>query len=722
MKKKHYILLITGIIVIGSIVILLLPPSRFNLRGSFRESKRIYDRNGILLREIIGDEGGVMRWASVDSINTFMIEAAIFSEDRHFYSHPGIDIGALLRAFTQLITKRRFISGGSTITMQVARLSYPIRHWNTFMRKIAEIMLALKIDLWLTKDEIMEIYLNRVYFGNMLYGIEAASQCYYGKSPAELSEKEVLILINSIQAPSTCNPLHTQKIIKKADRMAQMMYENGLMDDSQMRSYSKESNDAMPIHFTFRAPHVTDRIIYEMNGREWREVYSTIDIELQESLEKTIKTTLKQFENRNLSNGGIIVIHAQSGAILALVGSMSYFDDSIDGQFNTVYGFRSPGSSLKPFTYALGLMNGYNACTMIKDEPLYFSEPFGDYKPENYDFKFHGDVPFRQALGCSYNIPAVKVLNSIGYNKLYTILMKMGFNNHGHKAEHYGLAITLGSMSVDLYHLANAYTLFPNLGVMKKARLIDSVLTVSNSVEYMKSDSIRIIPQWTAFIIADILTDNNARMPAFEEENPFKLPFYAGVKTGTSKNYKDNLSLGFTGNYVIGVWAGNNNNQPMLNVSGITGAGVLFRHTVMEMYERYELGLRPSAPDSIVLMDICTHTGLLAGSECRNTRTEYIYKFNIPDVCHQCSGHDSNNDRNTFIEYPDNGDIFVIAPDIDINTQAIRISVKGLRDEDELFIDGTAVSSELWILKPGVHIIIAKRDGEIIDSIQFEVR
>lgn len=721
MNREHYAVIIAAVIFAGGIILLLMPPSRFALRGSFHESKRIFDRNGILLREIISDEGGVMRWVSLDEMPSFLIKAAVFSEDKRFYSHPGIDITALLRALIQYTRTGHIVSGGSTITMQAARLTYPIRNWHPLIRKIAEIILAIKIDLWLTKEEIIEIYLNRVYFGNMLYGIEAASQGYYGKRPALLNEKEILVLINSLQSPSVCNPLHKSAVLRRADRMAFMMNDAGIMDDEQLISYSMTHNEAMTVHFIFRAPHVTDRIIAEMNNVAWKDIYATIDIDIQETMEKTIKTTLKQFESRHLSNGGIIVIDAKNGAIMALVGSVSYFNDSIDGQFNTVYGYRSPGSSLKPFTYALGLMNGYNACTMIDDEPVYFREIYGDYKPENYDFSYHGPVSLRQALGCSYNIPAVKVLNSIGYNKLYTLLLKMGFNDHGHKAEHYGLAVTLGSMSADLYHIANAYTIFPNLGVYREARLIDSFITIQGNTHVLTSDTMRILPQWTAFVIADILADNNARMPAFDEENPFRLPFYTGVKTGTSKNYKDNLSIGFTGRYVVGIWAGNNDNSPMVNVSGITGAGVLFRHTVIALYERMDIGVRPDMPDSLSYVIICVKTGLTAGDVCRNTRNEYIYNGNIPGVCRICN-EGKTDEGDALIVYPDNGDIFVIDPDIDIHAQAIRIKADGLSDNDHLFIDGMEFDNELWELKRGIHIITIRRDGVLMDSCTFRVQ
>lgn len=708
--KLRILLFAAAVLNILLILLIILPPF-YPTEADF-SSKRIYDRNGILIREILSDEEGVSVWTTLDSIPSYTLQTFIFKEDKRFHRHWGVDIAALMRSVFLNMKERRIVSGASTITMQVCRMIFPIRRYPVILRKAAEILLSLKMELWKSKDDILELYMNRAYFGNMLYGIESASRMYFAKPAAQLSLKESAILACVLQAPSIFNPYEYEEMNERADMLLDEMMESGIISAEQNNLAKAESPDYMEFRLAFSAPHFTDMVLAS-GMTDGKDIHTTLDIELQEYVNDLVKTTIEQFSGKDVNNAAVMVMDARTGDILAMSGSADYFNNEIMGQYNAVFGIRSPGSSLKPFTYALALMNGYSASSIIIDEPVYFKEPYGDYKPENYDMTFHGPVSMRTALACSYNVPAVKVLNDIGYTKLYELLTGMGFPVQG-KPEQYGLAITLGSYCVRLYDLVRAYTVFPNMGIMTVPRML-----MEDSITQEK-----ILPDYAAYIISDILSDNDARIPAFGSENPFKLPFYAGVKTGTSKNYKDNFAVGFTDRYVVGVWVGNNDQKPMRDVSGITGAGALFRNVMIALREKYRTGSRPAMPESVERKKACAKSGELAGTQCPDTYME-LFPTDYKRICSECGAEDHQIMEKAYIDYPDEGDIFVMDNDIEEIYQQLGIRLKNISEGMIVIIDGKSyIASDkiLWQLSRGIHSILLEENGNITDSISFEVR
>lgn len=708
---RKILLYAAAVLTAAGVIILLWPPSAGN--SSRFLSKRIYDRNGVLIRELLSDEEGVSKWVSIDSLPEYTKLAFIIKEDRNFEKHWGVDYPALLRSAVINLKKGRIVSGASTITMQVSRMTYPIKSYPVLLRKILEIFIAGKMEMWKDKEQILETYLNRMYFGNMIHGIESASIMYFGKSAVNLSIKESAILACIPQAPSLFNPYVSDELEKRADGLIDELQDNGIISAEQCMLAKKEEPDYARFRLTFNAPHFTDMVLALQRDDEKCDIYTTLDLNLQKYIQDIVSTTLLQFADREVNNAAVMIMDAQNGDILAMCGSADYFNDEIGGKYNAVFGIRSPGSALKPFTYALALMNGYNASSIIIDEPVYFKEPYGDYKPENYDKSFHGPVSLRRALACSYNVPAVILLNSIGYTKLYELLMKLDFPAGG-KPEQYGLAITLGSYCVRLYDLVRAYSVFPNLGIMTQPRMF-----VSDSV--LRKEA---IPEYSAYIISDILSDNEARAPAFNRENPFKLPFFAGVKTGTSKNYKDNFAIGFTERYIIGVWVGNNNQRPMQDVSGITGAGALFRNIVIALREMYDTGSRPVMPSGVKYGDACALSGQPAGPYCRNTFRE-LFRQGVIEQCGICAGISDVSRDKAYIDYPDEGDIFVPDNDIDRENQKLTVRIKGAEETMIVKIDEqeySAVERIIFQLEKGAHTISLYDSEKVIDRISFEVR
>jgi penicillin-binding protein 1C len=703
----------------------LIPVNKCKARGVNEWSRRIYDRNSILLREIPSSEYFVSSWTPIDSIPEYVLKCFVQKEDKRFYSHFGIDILSMARALRQNIKNRRIISGASTITMQTARIIYSLQQ-PKLIRKILEILYSIKLEIHLTKREILEIYLNRTHFGNNIYGIASTSETYFSKSAASLSLKEASMLAVTLQAPSVYNPIVNRRSSEMADALLKEMASDNIISSEEYGRAVKEKAEANKEKLKFRLPHLCDRVIFELKDKKWIKAFTSADCALQEELEEIIKTSLDPLEDMNVTNGSIMITDSRTGDVLVMIGSKEYFSDNIDGQYNACYGMRSPGSSLKPFTYSLGLLNGYNASSIIMDEPTYFKEVWGDFKPENYDFKFHGPVTLRQALGCSYNVPACKVLDSIGVDKLYGILKKMNFDMHSKGPNDYGVALTLGSMSVSLFELVSGYSVFANKGCQTSPQIIDSYMLENGKIIRMKKEKEkRIFPEWTAFLMGDILSDNNARIPAFDMENPFKFKFYVGAKTGTSKNYKDNFAVGFTDRYIIGVWVGNNDESPMVGVSGMTGAGPLFRNAVMTLSKYYNIGDYPSTPDSILKTEVCSKSGKSVSNKCREKYIDWIHISEISEKCTICGNETKKIQR---IKYPDNGDVFVIDRDFDLKRQMFEVIIDGDKKDMTLMIDGNVVKERgedkkiFFNLKTGKHTIELYSDTLLIDKVIFLVQ
>lgn len=705
-----------------------MPPGRTRLMGRGFTSRNIYDSQGVLLRRILSSQDGVSIWKGIDEIPVHTLNAFIAKEDKRFYSHGGVDIRRLLSASLSNIKNGRIVSGASTITMQLARTVYFIE-LPALLRKPLEMLLAVRLELHKSKKDILEAYMNRTFFGNHLYGIEAASEFYFGKSTMNLTLKESAVLASIPQAPSLYNPYECIDIEKRADEVIRIMLKENLINERDAKSAIAEKIATVKNPLEFKAPHVCDLAVSAAKGKRWKDIYTTIDYKLQEELEKISYSTVSVIKNKNVSNCAVMIEDAATGRIIVLIGSADYSDAYIDGQYNASLGYRCPGSALKPFTYALAIQNGYNASSIIIDEPTYFHEKFGDFKPENYDFKFHGPVTIRQALGCSYNVPACIAVREAGVGKYFDLLMDLGFESHGKGPSEYGVAITLGSMSVSLYQMVRAYTVFPTLGYRVEPYLIDSIRYESGKVERFKpKEKRRILKEWSSYIIADILSDNSARLPAFDRDNPFNFKMWIGAKTGTSKNYKDNFALGFSDRYVFGVWVGNNDQSPMNDVSGITGAGVLFRNCVMSMSGNYQIGNPPALPDSLIRAEVCRSTGLAAGDACASTSYEYIYEKNALLKCYQCSNESGVTSRICRMKVPDEGDMFVIDNAMSAERQCIELITEGENRSYAVILDEDTLKYEneekriLWKLERGKHFIKLMLNELVIDSVNFSVR
>ena len=632
---------------LGSILMLLgvslcIPFPQKALQPASIVSLRILDRNGNLLREVLSDKEGRSQWVSLQEISKDVISATLAAEDSRFYEHSGIDIRAILRAIIQNIEARKVISGGSTLTQQVVKNIYHFpRNW---FWKIVEMWHALRLEISLSKDEIITQYLNRIPYGNQTFGINAASRFYFDKPPSHLSLAEAAFLAGLPRGPSIYNPhRHYPLAQKRQQEVLQRMLNKGMITQEEYRRAFKEPLNLVAPEISFRAPHFCDFVLSRISLKERENISSirtTLDYQLQKDVEILLKNYVQSLKKWEVTNAAVLVMDNERSEVLCFVGSADFFDPYHSGQVSAVTSLRQPGSALKPFTYALALEQGMTPATLISDTEIHIRTKGIDYAPRNYDGKFHGLVRLREALACSYNVSAVKVLEEIGMESLLHRLKKLGFESLNKGADYYGFGLTLGSGEVTLLELARAYSTLARSGVFKKEEIFLEIKDIQGRTKsFLEPHSLPVFSPQISSLITNILADKDARIPAFGEGSCLSLPFPCAVKTGTSGNFRDNWTLGYTPYYTVGVWVGNFDGKPMRNVSGVSGAGPLFRDIMLLLEKREKRrNFNFTIPEGLIEVYVCPQSGMLVGSSCPGKIKEIFIKGTEPkEVCNSCS-------------------------------------------------------------------------------------
>lgn len=567
-------------------------------------STHLYSRDNKLLYEIYHEQNRTP--IELESLPVYVKQATISIEDKDFYKHSGISVfGGVLRAVKETVLKKK-LQGGSTITQQLVK-SALLTPERTLTRKVKEMILALLVERKYTKDEILEMYLNQVPYGGTAWGIEEASRLYFNKPASKLTLSQAALLAGLPQAPSLYSPYSNPKAAKnRQEQVLLTMKEERYITQSQYDQAIKTKLHFSPPKNQIKAPHfvfyVKNLLEKEYGLKTVQEgglrVYTTLDYSIQKEAEKILKEELDQLQDYNVGNGAILVTRPSTGEILSMVGSKDFFEGTY-GAYNVTTALRQPGSSIKPVTYTLALKKGMTAATIIQDVPTVF-EILGSesYRPVNYDERFHGAVPLRYALANSYNIPAVKVLNTIGVDELIQFAEKLGIASWQTNKKQYGLSLTLGGGEVTMLEMATAFGVIANLGTKVDLNPINRIEdTLGQNLYQAEIQESRVIGEEEPFIIADILSDNMARSPAFGNNSP--LNFGDGkiaVKTGTTDQKKDNWTIGFTrptlssqyGDVLVAVWVGNNNGDPMNPnlASGITGAAPIWRRVMERLVDK----------------------------------------------------------------------------------------------------------------------------------------
>lgn len=573
------------------------------------KTTKILDRNGELLFEIYANQNRTI--VPLEKVPKNLVNATIAIEDQDFYHHHGFDLKGIARAIYVDLTGQDF-QGGSTITQQLMK-SALLTPELTIARKAKEIALAFWAEQKYTKEQILELYFNYVPYGGTAWGVEAASQIYFGKSVSELSLSESAYLAGLPQAPSKYSPFSTDGLLGKArqkDVLNAMVEQGYINEDQAVWAYEQELDFNSP-NVPIQAPHFVMFVKNELINRYGLlevergglQVKTTLDLKTQELAESIVADEVDKAGSLGVGNGAALITNPQNGDILAMVGSRDYFDPEHDGNVNITTSLRQPGSTIKLVTYSLALSNGLTEATILDDSPLTIRSPGApSYTPVNYDGRFHGKVPIRLAFANSYNIPAVRLAQKFGVSDILEMAKKMGIRSWN-SPENYGLSITLGAAEVSMLELSTAYGVVANQG--NKVEL-DPILEVRDSEgnavhsKVVKED--KVLDPGVAFIISDILSDNRARSLSFGSNSPLIIADHKiAVKTGTTDNKRDNWTIGYTPELLIATWVGNNDNTPLSQAlsSGITGAAPMWSRIMTALVEDGD-SLPDIAPTNVI--------------------------------------------------------------------------------------------------------------------------
>lgn len=645
----YIILLIPVLLIIAGLIFVVKDIPRATTIGStnFPQSTKFFDRNGKLLYTSYSSRN--QSFIPINQTPKHLQQATIAIEDRNFYKHGAIDIRGIIRAAYVNVTGEQ-IQGGSTLTQQLVKSSL-LTLDQTITRKVKEIILSFIVEAIYSKDKILEMYLNQVSYGGTAYGVDAASQVYFGKAVKNLTLAEAAFIAGLPQAPSTYSPFgsHPEEGKERQLEVLRVMREEGYITPEQEKKAGEERLNFGEIRDTIIAPHFVfymkdllakryGQKIVEQGGLN---VVTSLDLDIQKLAEDAVATEGARLSDRNWYNAAAVITKPGTGEILAMVGSRDYFDSERDGNVNVAIAKRQPGSSIKPINYATGLIKGFTAASPFVDDRTCFPNQGGKaYCPVNYDGKFHGVQQMRASLANSYNIPAVKMLEANGVDAMIATASAMGITTFT-DPDRYGLSLTLGGGEVTMVEMIEAYGVFANSGYRIQLHPILKVTDTTGTVieEYKPPSSPllgeKVMPEGVAYIISHILSDNAARTPAFGANSLLQVKgFPVSVKTGTTNDYRDNWTIGYTPSYAVAVWVGNNDNTPLRGVtSGVSGAAPIWNQIMTNLLKNTKPEF-PTRPESVVGKTVCATSGLIpqpAGSPyiCP-TRFEYFIKGTEP--------------------------------------------------------------------------------------------
>ncbi len=607
-------------------------------------SIKVVDRTGRTLRVLRSTEG-LATPLPKGELPRPVVDAFIAAEDKRFGRHPGVDPLALMRAVRQNLTHGRIVSGGSTIAQQLARLLFP--HERTFLGKAGEALWALRLTAHLSREELLRAWLDRVPLGRGAAGVETAAEIYFNRPAASLSLAQGALLAGLARSPATADPFRRAEAARaRLGSVLSRMEALGFVSAEAAREARSAPLDLSAPTPRLLAPHFVTALAMSLKGRALSgasRIETTLDLELQSDLEQSVREVLSGLGALDVGQAAVLVIDNPTGEVLAYVGSADFFDDAKAGQNNGVRALRQPGSTLKPFAYGLALSRGWTAASLLSDVDSSFETPTGAYQPKNYDRRAHGPVRLRAALANSYNVPAVRLAEALGPEALLAELRLAGFASLTDSAFHYGVGLVLGNGDVSLWELARAYRglalggrLLPLVDVARAEDGAGRLLAVAPELAAR-----RFLPEGATALLTDIISDERARAAAFGLDNALRFPFQVAAKTGTSRAHIDNWTVGFTRERTVAVWVGNFDGTPMNGVSGITGAGPLFRRAMLR-------AMRGVAPEPLDTSDrdravrfeertICPLSGELAKPTCPSIMREKFLPGSAPKG--ECSMH-----------------------------------------------------------------------------------
>ncbi|MDR2447359.1 MAG: penicillin-binding protein 1C [Treponema sp.] len=669
------------------------------------------DKNGVTLRVFPARDGVRRERTNVQDVPQGIRNVFIRAEDRRFYHHIGVDPVAVIARAIRNASARRVVSGASTITMQLARLIKP--HARGFGGKIAEAVDALRLEARLSKDAILELWLNAIPFGSNIEGLGAFSRARFGVAAAELDEARAVALAVVPRRPGLYDPVYNAEAALVAARQLAVRCN---VDAAAVAAAVAEA--AAPLSdgptadakTPFYAPHFTERMRSLLNYEEsskgasgsriQRLIKTTLDLDLQLYAEERLGAELAKLSLNRVSNGSVLAIENSTGAVLCYVGSASWFDDAVSGKIDGVQARNQPGSCLKPFLYALALDSGFGPNAILPDIPSVFGAGEA-YIPVNFNRRFNGPVRMRVALASSLNVPAVWMLERIGVSRFEDSLESLGFTSIAEKRGAYGTGLALGNAEVSLEELVRAFSVFQREGKLTGLRFIEE--------DHGNTQSIQTLSPYAAFVIRDILSDKASRWMGFGAAPVFSTPFQSMFKTGTANQYQNIWALGATRRWTVGVWMGNFSG---MTVVGKTGSSIPAR-IAADILSALEMADPDDAPDGavngvgeMVEVEICAFSGMRATRFCAGTLHEWLLRERTPDVCdwHRAGGVVYPSEYQSWlaewlrvgqarrgdgtIRLPRRGSVFYVDPSLPVDAQAIRIETFGFGDDALVFVDG----------------------------------
>ncbi|MHC5611365.1 MAG: penicillin-binding protein 1C [Nostoc sp.] len=748
LKIKHSSKIILPVLLICLIVRLLpyFAPIRAADIAQNQLAMQFSDRNGLPLGTLLTRDQEHTSVVPLNQVSPQFIHAILAAEDGSFYHHGALDMKAVIRASKEAIHAKRIISGASTITMQLARMLDPVPR--NFSGKLSEIWLSWRLTAGMNKDEILAAYINRLPMGGNIYGVEAAAQTYFSIPASELNLAQATLLAAIPNNPTYFNPYERWERLKQRQKyiLNRMIQENYISASSTIAArthtekvvfQSRQRGIIAAPHFLFWLANQLSQTQTEKNSP----IRTTINRPLQQFVEAQVQQVISLLATNNVHDAAALVIDNRTGEVLAYVGSPDYFNEVKLGRNDGVQALRQPGSTLKPFIYELALeKNLIRPNTILADIPAHYAIPGAKlYSPTDYTERFLGPVRVRIALANSLNVPAVRVLEKVGVETFLERLHQLGFEHLNQTPEHYGLGLTLGSGEVSLWELAHAY-----LTIARQGDATPLVSTFSN-LPLPSRDAINRVSAYSPLakhtiwqLITNILSDRHARATAFGVDSVLNLPFASAVKTGTSSNFRDTWTVGFTTDYTVATWVGNFNGEPMRQVSGVTGAAPLWNRIMLHLHEHQEpAGFPP--PEGLVQLPICAISGLQPTPACTSVVQEYFYpedksnyegenQFNLPPeydewlAKQQQSNFTSTNLR---ILSPHHGDLFLLYPAEEAK-QKLEFKLVGNKSAPvEWWLNGEKLDTQsanslFWYLRPGNWTLEA-RSGEMSDKVSFQV-
>ncbi len=757
------------------------------LASSSDTSIRVLDRDGQLIRELRSKDGRLFNRVTLTELSAVVVPALLAAEDARFYRHPGVDPLAMLRAAGQALWQRKLVSGASTLTQQLARSVVP--RPRTLWGKWRELAIALRIEHSLNKSQVLEAYLNRIEFGPNVRGIEAASRLYLDKPAAKLDLAEAALLVSIPRGPTLYDPQRgTRAVLMRRNRVLQRMLSQGLATADAVHTAELEPLHLMRALAQGGTEHLVQGLASgvlapELRGERLQRLTTTIDSALEREVSELARRAARSIADYGASSLSVVVVENVSGEVLSYVGAPDFYAARALGQNDGARALRQPGSALKPFVYAAAMANlGMTAATRLPDLELGLPTSEGVYYPKNYDGRYHGPVLLRDALANSLNVPAVYTASRVGPEQVLALLHRAGFSSLQDSAEHYGAALALGDGEVRLSELAQAYAMLAREGEFLPLRFYRSAgLQSGAELSRGTARGPTVIDPRITRVLTDILADDLARSPEFGVGGPLAFPFPVAAKTGTSKGFRDNWTVGFTREITVAVWAGNFDGTPMVGSTGVTGAGPLF-HEVMLAAMRGRQRTPLLDHTGLVAADVCPLSGDLASDACPHRRKEWFVPGREPR--RGCDMHEvvaldpetllragpacRTTTLRTFERYPREYQNFArqalrpIAPEdfsarcpaptkvaettapqlIFPSSRATFVIDPGLRDEQEIVLEARSASDRLtffvdehelatlaapfrlpWRLAPGSHRVrVAAASGASSELTAFEVR